>query len=258
MLTSSLISGAHGVCHGFLTRNGGVSEGVYASLNCGWGSGDDPVAVAQNRARVLDRAGILNGTLITAAQVHSADVRVVEKAWTRDDAPTCDGLVTRVPGLVLGILTADCTPVLFADADAGVIGAAHAGWRGAKGGVLEATLDAMVSQGALPDRIVAAIGPCIHQASYQVGPEFYGVFTLENADDERFFKSDPSSDRFYFDLPGYVAMRLAAWGVAQVDTILADTCADAERFFSYRRSVLQGEKDFGRGISVIALKDAVR
>jgi len=254
MLTSNLLSKAPYVRHGFLTRSGGVSEGVYASLNCGFGSGDAPLCVTANRQAVIKQLGFPDAVLVTAQQVHSANVCVVEKPWDSDGAPKVDGLVTRHEGIALGILTADCVPILFADANAGVIGAAHAGWRGAKDGVIEATVQAMITQGAMAENISAAIGPCIRQESYEVGPEFLDAFLVDDASDIRFFVTLEGSDRAHFDLPGYVQKRLNACGVCHVDDINADTCADEARFFSYRRSVLNGETDFGRGISVIMLE----
>jgi len=244
-----------GVRHAFLTRAGGVSEGIYASLNCGYGSKDEPERVTENRARAVARAEMPPGSLVTAYQVHSARVARVEKPWPREAAPQVDAMVTDRPGIALGILTADCAPVLLADAEAGVIGAAHAGWRGAVGGVLAAVVEAMVALGARPARIRAGIGPCIAQDSYEVGPEFPAPFLAEDPGNAAFFRPSPGREdgRFLFDLPGYVTARLRALGLGAVERTPHDTCAEADRFFSYRRATLRGEPDYGRGLSVIGL-----
>jgi polyphenol oxidase len=241
--------------HGFFGRGGGVSEGLFASLNCGFGSGDDPARVAENRARAAARTGIDPAGLVTAYQTHSIRVALVEQPWSREAAPQVDAMVTRSPGIALGILTADCAPVLLADPAAGVIGAAHAGWRGAFEGVLEATIEAMQRQGAERHRISAAIGPCIAQASYEVGPEFHERFLAADAGNARFFRPSPGrAGHFRFDLPGYVGARLADAGIRHIEQSGHDTCAEAEEYFSYRRSTLNGEPDYGRNISLIALE----
>jgi len=236
--------------HGFLGRTGGVSTGLYASLNVGLGSGDDPEAVRENRARAL--AAVAPGArLVTLHQLHSATA-VIAGDWPDAARPHADALVTDRPGLALGILTADCAPILFEDRAARVIGAAHAGWKGALGGVIEATVAAMEGLGARRSRIAAAIGPCIAQASYEVGEGFRA----------RFLADDPANDRFFaagrpghamFDLEAYCLARLAAAGVAGAEALGADTLADTERFFSYRRATLAGEGDYGRQLSLIAL-----
>lgn len=241
-----------GIAHAFFSRQGGVSEGLYASLNCGFGSKDKAEAVAENRARAAAALGGTPDALLTAYQVHGVAVTEVTEPWAHETRPKADGLVTRTPGIALGVLTADCAPVLFADARAGVVGAAHAGWKGALAGILEATLDAMARLGAARDRIAAAIGPCIAQASYEVGPEFPRPFLDASPEDERFFAS-AKGGKFRFDLEGYVAARLARAGVATVECLGRDTCAEDGAFFSYRRSCLRGEGDFGRGLSAIAL-----
>jgi YfiH family protein len=236
--------------HGFLGRTGGVSAGVYASLNVGLGSGDDKALVAENRARARE-ALAPGAALVTLRQVHSAIVHVAHD-WGDAARPEGDALVTNRPGLLLGILTADCAPVLLEDPAAGVVGAAHAGWKGALAGVLEATVDAMVRLGAGRSRICAAIGPCIARASYEVGPEFRDRFLAEHPVDARFF-AEGSRGRPHFDLESYCAHRLAAAGVGQVHALGADTLADPQRFFSYRRATLAGEADYGRQLSAIAL-----
>jgi hypothetical protein len=242
-----------GVVHGFFTRRGGTSTGLYASLNAGPGSGDLRANVDANRDRAGAALGLAPGRIVTAYQVHSADVAVVEAPWDLGSAPRSDGLVTRVPGLGLGILAADCAPVLLADGTARVVGAAHAGWRGALGGVIEATVAAMEALGARRARIRAAVGPCIGPRSYEVGPEFPAPFLAANPGNEVFFRAVPGSSHYLFDLGGYVAARLAEAGLAPVAPPAEDTCAEADRFFSYRRSVLNGEPDYGCNISVIAL-----
>jgi len=240
--------------HAFFTRTGGVSQGIYGSLNCGLGSGDAPSAVVENRARAMARLDLEADRLTTCYQVHSPTCVVVEKPWTPDKAPQADAMATREPGIALGILTADCAPVLFADSKARVIGAAHAGWKGAKGGVLEATVDRMVELGAKRERIVAAIGPCIAQRSYEVGPEFPAPFLEESAENRDFFAPARKEGHFLFDLGGYVAQRLALYGVEMVQRCPNDTVAEEDRFFSYRRACLRGEKDYGRGLSAIVLQ----
>jgi YfiH family protein len=253
MLTIGPLNDLPGLRHGFLTRRGGVSEGLYSSLNCGLGSGDDPAKVAENRDRALARVGLDGADLVTAYQVHSARAAVVERPWAQDDRPQVDGLVTRVPGLALGVLTADCVPVLLADARAGVVGAAHAGWHGALDGVLEATVAAMEGLGAARERLVAGIGPAIAQRSYEVGPDYPAPFLEQDGDNHDLFCPSRRQGHFHFDLKGYVARRLARLDLAAVQALPCDTCAEDRRFFSYRRSCLRGEPDYGRGLSVICL-----
>lgn len=252
-LRQPALGAVDGVRHAFLGRRGGVSEGIYDSLNCGFGSGDARERVAENRRRALALAEIDGAPLLTVHQTHSAAVTVVEEPWTPEAAPKSDAMVTRRPGVALGILTADCAPVLLADAEAGVIGAAHAGWRGALDGVLEATVAAMQALGARPQATVAAIGPCIAQASYEVGPDFPQPFLARNPDDARFFRPAPRSGHWMFDLAGYVAMRLATAGVGLVEAAGRDTCTEREAYFSYRRTTHTGEPDYGRQVSLIAL-----
>jgi len=239
--------------HGFFTRAGGVSEGVFASLNCSLGSGDARELVVENRGRALEALGLARDRLVTGYQVHGADVCVVEAPWQHEDRPKVDALVTKVPGLALGILTADCAPILFADPDASVVAAAHAGWRGALTGVIEATVAAMERQGAVRARIHAAVGPCIGGLSYEVGPEFPGHFLAEQPDNARFFAPAARAGHFLFDLGAYVAARLARAGIAAVSASGGDTCAEADRFFSYRRACLNQETKFGHHLSAIAL-----
>jgi len=255
MLTASNLATLSGVRHGFFTRHGGVSadgRGDMDGLNCGFGSDDSPENVAENRRLALQRLGTA-GKLVTAYQVHSATAVRVDKPWAREDSPQADAMVSATGQIVLGILTADCAPVLFADAKAGVIGAAHAGWRGARSGVLEACLAQMVAQGANPANINAAIGPCIAQSSYEVGPEFHQDFMDEDAANGAFFRSAQRPGHFQFDLPGYILGRLAKLGLESMMALGEDTCADPERFYSYRRCTLNGEKDYGRLLSAITL-----
>ena len=254
MITAQALDGLSRVRHAFFTREGGVSEGAFASLNCGFGSGDAPERIASNRARAMTRLGRRGDNLATLYQVHSADVAVVEKPWPKGQAPRADAQVTRAPGVALGILTADCAPILLADERAGVIGAAHAGWRGALDGVIEAAVAAMRGLGAKNADIVAAVGPCIQQASYEVGPEFHARFVAADPANTRFFKAAARPGHFLFDLSGYVADRLGRLGLRAVEAGAWDTCADEARFFSYRRAVLKGESDYGRGLSAIVLE----
>ncbi|WP_226341023.1 peptidoglycan editing factor PgeF [Gemmobacter serpentinus] len=237
--------------HGFFTRKGGASSGIFAGLNCGTGSSDLAEVVQINRARVAETMGAPVAALVTVHQVHSPDVAVITGPHD-GPAPRADAMVTNTPGLVLGILTADCQPVLFADAAAGVIGAAHAGWRGTRDGVLEATLAAMEGLGAQRDRITAVIGPTISQAAYEVGPEFVQDFVDGDAQAARFF-ANGKGDRALFDLPGYALARLRAAGVAQAQWTGHCTYSDPARFYSYRRTTHAAEADYGRLISCIRL-----
>ena len=239
-----------GIAHGFFTRAGGVSTGLYASLNCGAGSGDDPDRVAENRARVAASLGV--SSVVTCHQVHGVEVVEVASVLESSDLPRGDALVTRRRGIALGILTADCVPVLFEEHEAGVVGAAHAGWRGAVSGVLEATFRAMTELGARPQHIRAGIGPAIAQSSYEVGPEFPAPFLAQDRANEAFFVT-LAAGKFRFDLPGYVRARLDRLGLGAIETTGGDTAAEPERFFSYRRSRLRGEADYGRLLSAIAL-----
>jgi purine-nucleoside/S-methyl-5'-thioadenosine phosphorylase / adenosine deaminase len=241
------------VRHAFFTREGGVSTGVFASLNCGFGSSDDPANVARNRAIAGGRLGVAEERLVTCHQVHSATVLTVDAPWRREESPRADGMVTTQPGIALGVLAADCAPLLFADPEAGVIGAAHAGWRGALAGVAEATVMTMTKLGARPSRIRAGIGPCIAQQSYEVGPEFPGRFAEDGIDSSAFFAAGARAGHFHFDLPGYIVYRLGKLGLAAVESVAGDTAAEPARFFSYRRACLAGERDYGRALAAIAL-----
>lgn len=239
------------VRHAFFGRQGGVSTGIYASLNAGTGSNDDPSASQENRRRIAAAFDAQPDHLLGVHQVHSPTAVLVTGAWT-GDRPHADALVTTTPGLVISVLTADCAPVLLADEKAGVIGAAHAGWKGAVGGVLESTIALMRTHGADPTRIKAAIGPCIHQASYEIGPEFAERFTGTDAANARFFA--PGRDgKLQFNLPAYCAARLAAASITDVETIPLDTYAAADALFSHRRSVHQNAGDYGRNCAAIAL-----
>jgi len=237
--------------HGFFTRIGGVTDGIYASLNVGLGSKDDLQKVAINRANICASFGVDPGQLATVSQVHSADVAVAHSAWG-DERPRADGVVSKTAGLVIGILTADCGPVLFADAKAGVIGAAHAGWQGAMGGILENTISAMEELGAARENIISTLGPSISQANYEVGPEYIAKFLDADAENQRYFIPSGKDDHHLFDLPGYVADRLTKAGV-QASALGICTYAEADKFYSYRRSVHQNETDYGRQISAIML-----
>lgn len=241
-----------GVPHGFLGRRGGVSTGILAGLNVGLGSQDDRAAIAENRRRAVD-AVLPGARLVTLHQVHSAKAVAVTAPFPDDARPHADAMVTDRPGLLLGILTADCAPVLFADAGAGVVGAAHAGWKGAIGGVTDATIAAMEALGARRDRIAAAVGPCIAQPSYEVDDAFRARFAANDPANDRFF-IDGRAGHAQFDLEGYVAHRLAAAGLRRIELLGLDTYADPARFFSYRRATHAGEPDYGREISLIGLR----
>ncbi|MDE2404248.1 MAG: peptidoglycan editing factor PgeF [Sphingomonadales bacterium] len=242
-----------GIPHGFLGRRGGVSTGLVSGLNVGLGSGDDPAAVAENRRRAA--AAVLPGArLVTVYQVHSLDC-VVAGAWPDADRPHADALVTDRPGLLLGIVTADCAPVLLADRDAGVIGAAHAGWKGAFGGVIENTVAAMARLGAQRERIVAAIGPCIAVASYEVDEAFRARILSGPAGADGHFVAGVRPGHWQFDLEGYVAARLRGTGIAAIEPLGLDTYADPARFFSFRRATHRGEPDYGREIALIGLAE---
>jgi hypothetical protein len=240
------------ISHGFFGRKGGVSSGIFTSLNCGPGSGDDRANVIENRRRVAD-ALAPDAPLLTLYQIHSAEAVTVTEPWNIGEGPKADAMATNVPGIVLGILTADCAPVLFADAEARVIGAAHAGWKGALGGVTDSTIVAMEKLGARRDRISAAVGPCISQANYEVGPEFRERFLESDAMLARFFIPSNRPEHFRFDLEGFVAQRLEAAGFANVERVSACTYAAEEDFFSYRRAAHRDEKDYGRQVSAIVL-----
>jgi len=255
MYTASNLAQASRVRHGFFSRRGGVSDVPFEGLNCGYGSDDDHDCVTENRRLAMLRLDASGCPLVTAYQVHSADAVIVDEPWSPADAPKADAMVTSRPGQVLGILTADCAPVLFADGQAGVIGAAHAGWRGAKSGVLENCIQSMVTAGASPGRISAAVGPCIGQVSYEVGPEFKAEFIKEEAGNDRFFLPSPREGHALFDLGGYVMHRLDRLGLASCELLGRDTCGEAEEFFSYRRGTLAGAPDYGRLLSAIVIEE---
>jgi hypothetical protein len=251
-LTHDLMTGAGAtIRHGFFTRNGGVSNGLYRDLNTGTGSSDDPDNVAENRRRVASHLGLAPNRLVTVHQIHSPDVVAVD-APIAGERPKADALVTATPGLALAVLTADCGPVLFADGTAGVIGAAHAGWRGAASGVLENTVAAMERLGAHRKAMVAVLGPTISQDNYEVGAEFEAAITGQNRADARFFRPSPRANHFMFDLPRYILARLEASGVA-AQWQGSCTYDDEDRFFSFRRTTHRKEPDYGRQMSVIAL-----
>lgn len=248
---SPLFDDASRIAHVFCGRRGGVSTGVFASLNCGPGSGDDLALVAENRARALKAVDASH--LNTLYQIHSGEAVVAAAPWTRETAPKADGMSANARGLALGILTADCAPVLFADAQAGVIGAAHAGWKGAFSGVIEATVDKMVSLGANRAAIAACVGPTISQENYEVGPEFFDRFVAADGNDEAFFKPSNRAAHWRFDLVGYVLKRIANAGVERSGELDLCTYAREADFFSFRRATHRGETDYGRNLSLIAL-----
>jgi YfiH family protein len=241
------------VSHGFFTREGGHSRGLFASLNCGMGSGDDKEIVRRNRAIVAEALSVAEPHLITAYQVHSPDVIVVEGPWAGGERPRADGMATKTRGLAIGVLAADCGPVLFSDAQAGVIGAAHAGWKGALAGVTGRTLDAMERLGAKRARTVAVVGPMISSAAYEVGPEFPERFLDDDRANKRFFAASARAGHTMFDLAGYLEARLKREGAGEVVKLGLCTFSDEARFFSYRRATHRAEKDYGRQISAIAL-----
>jgi YfiH family protein len=252
MLQSNLLADVAGVRHGFFTRAGGVSTGLYASLNVGVGSGDDPAAVAENRARAAAALGAQSAALLTCYQIHSAEVVIADRPFA--ERPRADGVATRHPGLVCGALAADCAPVLLADSEARVVASAHAGWRGALSGVVESAVAAMVELGARRERIVAAVGPCIGPRSYEVGLDFLTAFETSDPAHTRFFAPGDDAEHRYFDLPGFVLSRLEAAGVAAAEWIGADTFSDPDTFFSNRRAFRCGEGDYGRLLSAIVLE----
>ncbi len=251
-ITSAKLSRLIGVRHAFFTREGGVSQGLYASLNVGRGSKDDPNAVAENRRRCAQTLGVEADALNSGYQIHSTITRVADAPWG-DDRPEGDAIVTITRGIVCGALSADCAPVLLADPEARVVASAHAGWKGALEGVVGSVVSAMQTLGAEPRRIVAAVGPCIGPQSYEVGLEFLDRFTAADPESERFFKPSASVDKRMFDLPGFVLWRLEEAGVGDAEWTGHDTCADEARFFSNRRAFKRGEPDYGRLLSAIAL-----
>ena len=253
MLQAAALNKLARVRHAFFTRAGGVSQGVYASLNGGVGSNDAPDKVAENRARMAAALGVAPERFLTAYQIHSPDVVVADEPWTHQNRPRADAIVTRKPKLAVGVSTADCGPLLFADSEAGVIGAAHAGWRGALTGVVEATIAAMERLGAKRTDITAALGPAIRQPNYEVGPEFIARFVAADPNNERFFAPSERAGHAMFDLGGYIADRVKRAGVATFEDLALCNYAEPERFFSYRRTTKLGEPDYGRHINAIAL-----
>ncbi len=251
--TCPMLQEAKGVRHGFFGRNGGVSTGLYDSLNCGFGSGDDTVLVAENRAIVADTLRVNAATLCTAYQIHSAKAVIITKPWHWSHAPEADALVTSEPGIAIGVLTADCVPVLFADSTHHVIAAAHAGWKGAFNGIIESTLEAMQSLGAALPNIIATVGPAIGQGSYEVGAEFYERFVVSESANTIYFVPSARTNHYMFDLKAYVKDRLRNAGVQQVNMLSHDTCQQEEDFFSFRRATLHQEPVYGRQISAISL-----
>ncbi|MEJ8472678.1 peptidoglycan editing factor PgeF [Roseibium algae] len=244
---------APGIAHGFFTRQGGVSTDIYGSLNIGFGSDDEQHNVAENRRRIAQRLSVESDHLISPHQIHSPDVIAVNGPWSPEDDRRADALVTNKPGVAIGIATADCGPVLFADAQAGVIGAAHSGWKGAVGGVLENTIMAMEGLGAQRSRVTAVLGPTISQKAYEVGPEFFARFVTEHPDNKRFFIASQKPDHHQFDLPAFIIDRLGKSGIKQAKSLGHCTYGDEDRFFSYRRTTHRGEPDYGRLMSAIVL-----
>jgi polyphenol oxidase len=253
MLASSLLSAVPGLRHAFFTRDGGVSDGIYAGLNGGLGSNDDPAHVAENRRRMAEQMGVAPTHLIGVHQIHSPDALVATGPWPSADRPKADAIVTKNEGVAIGVTTADCGPILFVDPKARVIGAAHAGWKGALTGVLESTIDAMEKLGADRNGMVAAIGPLIRQPSYEVGNEFVERFINADAENALFFLPGERNGHAMFDLAGFIRMRLENAGILMIDDLGVDTYSD-ERFFSYRRSVHRKEQDYGRHVHAIALE----
>lgn len=255
VLTARNLSQSDAIAHGFFGRQGGVSEGVYASLNCGPGSGDDAARVVENRRRAMETlAGGAAAKLVTLYQVHSAKAVTVTAPWEIGGAPEADAMATNVPGIALGLLTADCAPVLLADPVAKVIGAAHAGWKGAAAGVIGSALEAMEKLGAQKKRVMAAIGPAISQHNYEVGPEFRTRFIQLDAGHEAYFVPSKKPDHWRFDLDGFVGDQLAAAGVKDIQSLSTCTYAHEDEFFSFRRTTHRGEQDYGRDISAIMLR----
>lgn len=248
---SPALSALPGIRHAFFTREGGVSEGIYASLNGGTGSNDDPAHIKENRARMAGALGVPAQHLLTCYQIHSPDCLIADKPW--DERPRADAIATRTPGLAVSVSVADCGPILFADPQACVVAAAHSGWKGAVGGVLDSTVARMVELGAEPARIVAAVGPLIRQHSYEVGPEFVHHFSALDHSNIRFFAPSDREHHSMFDLPGYIRARLQRLGVGTVDDLCLDTYTDEDKFFSYRRATHRGEPDYGRLIAAITL-----
>jgi len=253
VLQATVLAVLPGIRHAFFTRSGGVSEGVYTSLNGGVGSKDAPEHVAENRARMALALGVEAERFLTPYQIHSPDGVIADQPWSAQARPRADAMVTRQPQLAIGVSTADCGPLLFADAAAGVIGAAHAGWRGAFTGVIEATVAAMEKLGATRANIAAALGPTIRQENYEVGPEFVERFLAADADNARFFADGSRAGHALFDLTGYIAAQVGRTGIVNFEDLALDTYAEPERFYSFRRATHLNEPDYGRHINAIAL-----
>jgi len=254
MIEAPELKSATSLRHGFFTRQGGHSSGLFASLNCGFGSGDDKAIVAKNRAAAGKCLGVTGSYMLTVWQWHSPDVIIADTPWDALTPPKGDAIVTTRPGLAISVLTADCAPVLFADEEAGVIGVAHAGWKGAIGGVSDATIKVMEERGARRERITAIIGPTISQPAYEVGPEFIDPFLAQDPGNADFFTLSTRPRHHMFDLPGYLKRRMTAQGVGRVVDLGLCTYSDETRFYSYRRATHRNEKDYGRQISAIVLK----
>ncbi len=256
MIEAPELKSASSLRHGFFTRAGGHSAGLFATLNCGFGSGDDKPTVARNRDAAGHRLGVPGSHMLTVWQWHSPDVIVAEATWDPLAPPKGDAIVTTRPGLAIAVLTADCAPILFADEEAGVIGAAHAGWKGAIAGVSDATIATMEQKGARRDRITAVIGPTISQPAYEVGPEFPAAFIAQDARNADFFTPSARARHNMFDLPGYLKRRMTMQGLGRVVDLGLCTYSDEARFYSFRRATHRSEKDYGRQISAIVLKPA--
>jgi YfiH family protein len=253
MIQAASLAALPGIRHGFFTRTGGVSQGIYASLNGGIGSRDAAEKVAENRARMAAALAVPPHHLLTVYQTHSADVVTADMTWSPDTRPHADAIVTRTRALAIGVTTADCGPVLFADQQAGVVGAAHAGWRGAFHGVLEATVAALERCGAERSRVVVGLGPMIRQPHYEVGPEFVARFEAADAANQRFFQASARAGHALFDLAGYIAARLRGCGIDHIEDVGRCTYGAPLEFFSYRASIHRGEPDYGRHVNAIAL-----
>jgi YfiH family protein len=252
-LVAENLTALSGIRHGFFTRQGGVSQGLYQSLNCGLGSNDDATLVIENRRRVADHLGGKNGAVVTLYQEHGTTAREVTSVPSRDHLPHADAVVTATPGLVVGVLTADCAPVLLADAEARVVAAAHAGWRGALNGIVESAISEMECLGAQRERICAAVGPCIGQGAYEVGPEFEDQFLAQSPASRTFFSRRSNTDRPHFDLASFVLERLGAARIKHAVSLATCTCENESLFFSYRRKTRLKEPDYGRQISAIVV-----
>ena len=253
MIQAGLLNKIAGIAHGFFTREGGTSEGLFSSLNCGFGSGDDLDAVARNRALVAGSMGVEADRLLTLYQEHSPRVITVSEPWRRESAPRADAMVTKERGIALGALTADCAPVIFVDGRARIIGIAHAGWKGALNGITDATIRAMEELGADRAAMVAAIGPTISAAVYEVGPEFHAGFLEADSANEAFFRRAEKPEHWLFDLPSYVLARLRRSGIGRAEDLALCTYDDEQRFFGYRRTTHRNQSHYGRLISAVAI-----